>query len=163
MARAAAAKIRQSQPFLVCALFKEGVTATTEYLVLEWMTPNPITATPRTTLPEANRIMKERRVRRLPVVEDGRVVGMVTSGDLREAAPSMATSLSVFELNYLLEKVTVDKIMKRHVITVTPKISIRGPQASCCTRKSAVCRCWMGTRLWASSPSLTSFACWCAI
>ena len=98
----------------------------TEYLVLEWMTPNPITATPRTTLPEANRIMKERRVRRLPVVEDGRVVGMLTSGDLREAAPSMATSLSVFELNYLLEKVTVDKIMKRHVITVAPKTSIRG-------------------------------------
>jgi CBS domain-containing protein len=69
--------------------------------------------------------MKERQVRRLPVVEDGKLVGIITSGDLREAAPSIATSLSVFELNYLLEKVTVDKIMKRHIITVGPKTPIR--------------------------------------
>ena len=97
----------------------------THYLVLEWMTPNPITASPKTTLSEAHRIMAERRIRRLPVMENNKLVGIVTSGDLREAAPSIATSLSIFELNYLLDKVTVDKIMKRDVLTVAPKSSIR--------------------------------------
>ena len=97
----------------------------TEYLVLEWMTPHPITVSSKTTLTEAHRLMAERRIRRLPVVEHNKLVGIVTSGDLREAAPSIATSLSVFELNYLLDKVTVDKIMKRDVLTVAPKSSIR--------------------------------------
>ncbi len=97
----------------------------TDYFVLEWMTPNPITISPRTTLSEANRIMKDHRVRRLPVVDEGRLVGIITTGDLREAAPSMATSLSVFELTYLLDKVSVDKIMRRNVITVSPKTSVR--------------------------------------
>jgi CBS domain-containing protein len=114
---------------LFFAFQQEGATPMsnypTDYLVLEWMTPHPITVTPKTPLTEAGRIMKERQVRRLPVVEDGKLVGIITSGDLREAAPSIATSLSVFELNYLLEKVTVDKIMKRHVITVGPKTPIR--------------------------------------
>ena len=64
-------------------------------------------------------------MRRLPVVDEGRLVGIITTGDLREAAPSMATSLSVFELTYLLDKVSVDKIMRRNVITVSPKTSVR--------------------------------------
>jgi acetoin utilization protein AcuB len=97
----------------------------TNYLVLEWMTPHPITTSPKTSLTDAHRIMSERRIRRLPVLENNKLVGIVTSGDLREAAPSIATSLSIFELNYLLDKVTVDKIMKRDVITVTPKSPIR--------------------------------------
>ena len=97
----------------------------TDYFVLEWMAPNPITISPRTTLSEANRIMKDHRVRRLPVVDEGKLVGIITTGDLREAAPSMATSLSVFELTYLLDKVSVDKIMRRNVITVSPKTSVR--------------------------------------
>ena len=71
----------------------------TNYQVLDWMTPNPVTITPKTTLPEAHRLMKERKIRRLPVLEDGRLVGVVTLGDIREAEPSAATSLSVWELN----------------------------------------------------------------
>jgi acetoin utilization protein AcuB len=97
----------------------------TDYLVLEWMNPHPITISPKTTLNEAHRLMHERRIRRLPVVENNKLVGIVTSGDLREAAPSIVTSLSVFELTYLLDKVTVDKIMKRSVITVAHKSPIR--------------------------------------
>ncbi|MER3399829.1 MAG: hypothetical protein C4313_01620 [Thermoflexus sp.] len=96
-----------------------------QYKVRDWMTPNPITISPKTTLPEAHQIMKEKRIRRLPVVdEEGRLVGIVTLGDIREASPSDATSLSIFELNYLLARLTVDKIMTRKVITVTPDTPI---------------------------------------
>lgn len=96
-----------------------------QYKVRDWMTPNPITISPKTTLPEAHQIMKEKRIRRLPVVdEEGRLVGIVTLGDIREASPSDATSLSIFELNYLLARLTVDKIMSRKVITVTPDTPI---------------------------------------
>ncbi|MCS7251833.1 MAG: CBS domain-containing protein [Thermoflexus sp.] len=95
------------------------------YRVRDWMTSNPITISPRTTLPEAHRIMKEHRIRRLPVIDEhGRLVGIVTLGDVREASPSGATSLSIFELNYLLACLTVDKIMTRKVITVTPDTPI---------------------------------------
>lgn len=97
----------------------------TDYLVLEWMNPRPITISPKTTLTEAHRLMTECHIRRLPVVEDNKLVGIVTSGDLREAAPSVTTSLSMLELNVLLDKVTVDRIMKRDVITVAPKSRIR--------------------------------------
>jgi acetoin utilization protein AcuB len=96
-----------------------------QHKVRDWMTANPITISPRTTLPEAHQIMKEKRIRRLPVVdENGRLVGIVTLGDVREASPSDATSLSIFELNYILARLTVDKIMTRKVITVTPDTPI---------------------------------------
>lgn len=101
----------------------------TNYQVLDWMTPNPVTITPKTTLPEAHRLMKERKIRRLPVLEDGKLVGMVTLGDIREAEPSAATSLSVWELNYLLDTLTIDKIMRRNVLTVSPRTSIRDAAA----------------------------------
>jgi len=58
------------------------------------------------------------------VDENGHLVGIVTLGDVREASPSDATSLSIFELNYLLARLTVDKIMTRKVITVTPDTPI---------------------------------------
>ncbi len=95
------------------------------YQVLEWMTPNPITISPKTTLPEAQKLMKERKIRRLPVVDDGKLVGIVTQNDLFHAGPSQATSLSIHELNYLLDKLTVDKFMTRKVHTVLPSSSIR--------------------------------------
>jgi CBS domain-containing protein len=94
-------------------------------LVRDWMTVNPITVIPRTTLPEAHQLMKESNIRRLPVVDHGRLVGIVTLGDVREAQPSIATSLSIYELNYLLSKLTVDKIMTRNPVTISPEASIR--------------------------------------
>lgn len=97
----------------------------TDYLVLDWMTPHPITITPQTTLPEAHRVMKERRIRRLPIMEHGKLVGIFTFGDLRAAEPSPATSLSIWELNYLLEKAQVKEVMTRKPITVAPKTPIR--------------------------------------
>jgi CBS domain-containing protein len=89
-------------------------------LVKDWMTPDPVCVTPHTTLPEALNLMKERRIRRLPVVDNGKLVGIVTRGDLRGAQPSEATSLSIYELNYLLSRLTLDHVMTKHVYTVTP-------------------------------------------
>lgn len=89
-------------------------------LVRDWMTSDPITITGQTVLPEAHRLMKEHGIRRLPVVENGKLVGIVTLGDIREAEPSDATSLSIFELHYLLAKLPVSQFMTRDPITVTP-------------------------------------------
>jgi acetoin utilization protein AcuB len=84
------------------------------------MTKNPITVDSETLVMDAQRIMKENNIRRLPVVDKGKLVGIVTKHDLLEASPSPATSLSIFELNYLLAKMKVKDIMKKNPVTLTP-------------------------------------------
>ena len=93
-------------------------------LVKDWMTPNPICATPLMTLPEAHQLMKEHRIRRLPVVDRGKLVGIVTRGDVRGAAPSEATSLSIFELHYLVGRITLERLMTKDPVTVPPDLTI---------------------------------------
>jgi acetoin utilization protein AcuB len=88
-------------------------------MVRDWMTPDPITIGPETTLPQAHRLMMEHSIRRLPVVKEGRLVGMVTLGDLRGAEPSGATSLSIWEANYLLSQLRVEEIMTPRPYTVS--------------------------------------------
>jgi CBS domain-containing protein len=94
-------------------------------LVRDWMTTHPITIAPTTTLPEAQQIMMENHIRRLPVVWHDKLVGILTFGDIREAKPSDATTLSVYELNYLLDRLTVKSIMTPDPITIHPDESIR--------------------------------------
>lgn len=90
-------------------------------LVKEWMTTDPITVTPETSIMKASQIMKENNVRRMPVVDDkGKVVGIITDRDLKEASPSKATTLDVHELYYLLSELKVKDIMSRRVITIKP-------------------------------------------
>ncbi len=84
------------------------------------MTKNPITVDSETLVVDAQKIMKENNIRRLPVVDKGKLLGMVTKHDLLEASPSPATSLSVHELNYLLSKMKVKEIMKKNPVTLTP-------------------------------------------
>lgn len=85
------------------------------------MSSEPITITPDTPFQEALKLMREHRFRRLPVVDKhGKLVGIVSERDLLYASPSPATSLSVWELNYLLSKLQVREIMTREVITTTP-------------------------------------------
>lgn len=94
-------------------------------LVRDWMTPDPVCATPDLTLPEAHQLLDEHHIRRLPVVDkQGHLIGIVTQGDIRGAEPSGATSLSIFELNYLLSRLTVDRIMTQHPVTITPDTTI---------------------------------------
>lgn len=92
--------------------------------VKEWMTSPVITVPPLTSISNAHQIMKEHGVRRLPVVENGRLVGIITIGDVREASPSDATTLSIWELNYLWTQLVVEKVMSRKVITIEPNKSI---------------------------------------
>jgi len=91
-----------------------------EEKVQNWMSQEVVSVTPKTSIARATITMNEHFIRRLPVVNDGKLVGIVTKGDLREAQPSDATSLSIWELNYLLADLTVDKIMTRNVLTISP-------------------------------------------
>jgi CBS domain-containing protein len=88
--------------------------------VRDLMTARPITVDPSTPMLEARQRMVEERIRHLVVVEDARVVGIVTDRDIRLNLPSPATSLSVWELNYLLAKLTVGGVMSKGVLVVDP-------------------------------------------
>ena len=84
------------------------------------MTSNPFTVTPDTTVPEALEIMVDKSVRHLPVMRDGKLVGVLSRGDIAAAGPSSVTSFSVGELTYLMNKLKVGQVMSRHLITTTP-------------------------------------------
>ncbi len=88
-------------------------------LIREHMTPNPVTITPDASVTEALRLMREKKIRRLPVVNSHhRLVGIVSDKDLLHASPSPATSLAVWEIPELLSRLKIDKVMTREVITV---------------------------------------------
>lgn len=86
-------------------------------LVRDWMTPNPMVIAPDTPVLEALKLLGAHHFRRLPIVKDGALIGMVTDKDLKDAMPSKATTLSVWELNYLLSKLTVSEVMASPVVT----------------------------------------------
>ena len=87
-------------------------------LVEDVMQTAVITITPKTSLPEAMRLVGHRGIRHLPVVDDDRLVGIVSDRDLKRAMASPATALESHELGYLLDALTVDEIMTRAVVTV---------------------------------------------
>ena len=89
-------------------------------LVKEWMTQNPVTISDDTSMMKAIHLMKQNRFRRLPVVHNQQLVGIVTDRDLKEASPSKATTLDVHELYYLLAELQVKDIMTRNPVTVAP-------------------------------------------
>lgn len=93
--------------------------------VKEWMSAPLRSVDPATPVGDAYNIMMKHGIRRLPVVDGEELVGIVTLGDLREARPSPATSLSIYELNYLLGKLTVGEVMTHHPYTVTPAEGIQ--------------------------------------
>ena len=95
------------------------------YLVKEWMTTPVYVIHSDTPVSDAYNMMMQRNIRRLPVIEKDRLVGIVTLGDLREARPSPATSLSIYELNYLLAKLTVGQVMTHNPFAVTPDTPIK--------------------------------------
>lgn len=82
------------------------------------MTSKPITITSTSTIADASELMRSNNFRRLPVVDNGKLVGLVTDRDLRAVSPSPATTLSIFELNYLLAKMQIKDIMQKKVITI---------------------------------------------
>jgi acetoin utilization protein AcuB len=68
--------------------------------------------------------MKENNIRRLPVMHKGKLVGMVTDRDIKEASPSKATTLDVHELYYLLSELKVKDIMSKNVFTIGPEETV---------------------------------------
>jgi CBS domain-containing protein len=90
------------------------------YRVADWMSAPVILAPPTMTLAEAQHLMERSRVRRLPVVQDGELVGIVTWGDLRAAWPSAASTLNGYEWRALLEQATIAECMTHSPIAVAP-------------------------------------------
>ena len=95
------------------------------YLVSDWMTKDVVTAEPDTFMLDAHRRMREHKIRRLPVVKRGRLVGIMTRSDVRSAEPSAATTLNVWEMNYLLAQLQVKNVMTSNPITIRPDDTIK--------------------------------------
>ncbi|MBW7884291.1 MAG: CBS domain-containing protein [Caldilineaceae bacterium] len=94
-------------------------------LVRERMTMPAVSIRPDTPFQDALKLMRDKKFRRLPVVDaDGKLVGIVSERDLLHASPSPATSLSVWEVNYLLWKLQVSDIMTRNVITINQNMPL---------------------------------------
>ncbi len=88
------------------------------------MQRRPVTVSPQDTLRGAWQIIRERRVRHLPVMERGRLVGIVTDRDLRQALPSRAVGLEMHEAPHLAEKVRIWEVMARAVVTISREAPI---------------------------------------
>ncbi|MDM8526965.1 CBS domain-containing protein [Anaerolineales bacterium HSG24] len=93
-------------------------------LVRDWMSKKVIIISPKTALPEAHRLMSDHNIRRLPVLKNNQLVGMLTLGDVRGAEPSEATSLSIWEVNYLLAKMKINQTMSPNPITISEDATI---------------------------------------
>jgi acetoin utilization protein AcuB len=89
------------------------------------MTAPAITTSPDMPVVEARQLMVDKRIRHLLVTEGGKLLGIVTDRDIRLNLPSPATSLSVWEINYLLARLTVASVMTKPVITVDPRRDAR--------------------------------------
>jgi len=94
-------------------------------LVKDWMIKDVVVAEPDTLMLDAHKLMREKGIRRMPVVKNGKVVGIVTRSDVRKAQPSSATTLNVWEMNYLLAKLELKDIMTRDVVTISPNDTIK--------------------------------------
>ncbi len=92
--------------------------------VARWMTPNPITVEDTATIVEAIHMLKERNIRRLPVMHRGRIAGVVTEKMLKDFTPSKATSLDTWEVHYLLARTPVTAAMNPKPHTVTPETDV---------------------------------------
>lgn len=93
-------------------------------LVKDIMTHNVITITGDTYVLDAEKIMDSNKIGRLPIVDNNRLIGIVTKDDVLKASPSSTTSYNQRQLFYLMSKLTVKEIMKTRVITVTPDTTV---------------------------------------
>ena len=93
-------------------------------LVRNWMSQNVVTVEEDTSMQEATKLLKQHGIRMLPVVREGRLVGVVTDRDLKRASPSDATTLDVHELNYLISKIKVKSIMTKAPVSVPPDLTV---------------------------------------
>ena len=92
--------------------------------VKDFMTRKVVYISPDTPIAHAADIMRDQKLHRLPVIENDKLVGLVTEGTIAEASPSKATSLSIYEMNYLLNKTKVKDVMIHDVVTISQYASL---------------------------------------
>ena len=92
--------------------------------VAKWMTPKPVTLKPSDSIARAIDVMKERKIRRIPIVDGGKLVGIVSDRDLKDVSPSRATTLDIWELHYVLDKLKLKDVMTKNPWTVSPEMPI---------------------------------------
>jgi len=103
--------------------------------VKDVMTMNVVSVPSNTTVSDAKKIMDAHKIRRLPVVDRGKLVGIVTEHRLEAYTPSKATSLSVWEIGYLLGNTTVKEIMEKNPVSVNPEMTVEEALAIAQDRK----------------------------
>lgn len=92
--------------------------------VAQWMTKDPVTIHEEASIIEAIHLMKEKGIRRLPVMSKGRFVGLITERMIKDYTPGKATSLDTWEVHYLLSKTPVREVMNPAPYTVTPEADL---------------------------------------
>jgi len=92
--------------------------------VRQFMTSQVFTVGPEESIADTMALMREKTIDKLPVIDKGKLIGFVTDGDLREVSPSPATTLSIFELNYLIAKTPIREIAVKKVVTCHPDTQI---------------------------------------
>ncbi|MFC1894021.1 CBS and ACT domain-containing protein [Chloroflexota bacterium] len=103
--------------------------------VRDIMTTNIVTVPSSTSIAQAKQIMDARRFRRLPIVDKGKLVGILSDRRLDELSPSKDPSISVLKMHYLLDKTMVKEIMQRDVVTVSPNMTVEASLAVAQGRK----------------------------
>ena len=94
-------------------------------LVEHWMTKDVITIDEDTSITEASRLLREKGIRRLPVLsKKGELTGIISDRDIRDASPSKATTLDVHELYYLLSKLKIKEVMSKKPYTISPQDTV---------------------------------------
>jgi acetoin utilization protein AcuB len=88
--------------------------------VKDWMSQELVTIDAETSIMKASKVMKQNNIQHLPVLREGRLVGIVSDRDLKEATPSKATTLDIHEMYYLLDTVMVKSLMPKHLHTIAP-------------------------------------------
>ena len=103
--------------------------------VKDVMTMNVVNVPSNTTISDAKKIMDAHKIRRLPIVDRGKLVGIVTERRLEAYTPSKATSLSVWEIGYLLGNTTVKEIMEKNPVSIAPEMTVEEALATAQDRK----------------------------
>ena len=88
--------------------------------VQDWMSKDLVTIDADTSIMKASKVMKQNGIQHLPVLHKGRLVGIVSDRDLKEATPSKATTLDIHEMYYLLDKIAVKSLMPKTLLTIAP-------------------------------------------
>ena len=88
--------------------------------VKDYMTQQLITVTPDTSVLKVTDLLRAHNINRLPVLKKGKLVGLITQEDIALNSPTNASSLSRYEINYILDRLTAEDIMSKHFFTVGP-------------------------------------------